>query len=39
MQQHHDDDSKACLTAFVQDNTVMAVIESDSGITHTFLRR
>src|SRR5215471_9813330 len=26
MQKHHDD-SKACLTAFVQDNTVIAVIE------------
>lgn len=26
MQKHHDD-SKACLTAFVQDNTVIAIIE------------
>ena len=26
MQKHHDD-SKACLTAFVQDNTAIAVIE------------
>jgi transposase len=26
MQKHHDD-SKACLTAFIQDNTVIAVIE------------
>jgi hypothetical protein len=26
MQKHHDE-SKACLTAFVQDNTVIAVIE------------
>lgn len=26
MQKHHDD-SKACLTTFLQDNTVIAVIE------------
>ena len=27
MQKRHDDDSKACLTAFVQDKTLIAVIE------------
>ena len=27
MQKRHDDDSKACLTAFVQDRTLIAVIE------------